>query len=258
MKFLKLLILILIFGAVFIYLYSQQHKTAFDPTINSRQMVLVLAKDWKSTIGTLQRYDRNTSKESWKKVGEVKTVSLGKNGLGWGIGLHGNYLTNDSIVIEGSKKSPAGIFALGPAFGKYTNKYIGIKMPYEQITQYTFCPDDPKSKYYNRIVNTYQVKNDWKSAEDMNKYMEDGFYTYGIMIQDNYAKPIPGSGSCFFIHVSPEQGRPTLGCTAFDENSVKELLLWLDPQMNPIIVQLPWAIYHKFAAQWHLPEQQMK
>lgn len=233
-----------------------------NPTADSLQMLVALADDWTSTTGFLQRYERISCNDAWFAVGEKISVSFGKNGLGWGIGLHDEYL-KDSIflkkgprVIEGSKRSPVGVFALHSAFGKAKTSdedAKNIKLFYTPITSHTRGVDDTKSKYYNRIEDDQLVEKDWDSAEDMQHYADEGLYEFGAFIEHNYDKPIPGKGSCFFIHVHRKPGSPTAGCTAFAREQVREVIYWLDPTKNPILVQFPFKIFNALRKDWDLP-----
>jgi L,D-peptidoglycan transpeptidase YkuD (ErfK/YbiS/YcfS/YnhG family) len=251
----SIIIFVVIVGVIAFLLRREKEikKMEVNPTSASTQMVLVRAHDWNSIMGTLQLYERKTTKDAWIKVNDRMGVSLGKNGLGWGVGLHGGAIAQGPVVAEGSKRSPVGVFALRFAFGQNKDK-LNIKLHYQQITDTTFCPDDPKSKYYNRIVDSKKVVRDWNSAEDMYRYMFDGFYTYGVIIEHNFDNPVPGSGSCFFLHVYKNFGVPTAGCTAVALNQMEKIITWLDPSKKPVLVQLPDEAFIKLKQQWNLPE----
>jgi L,D-peptidoglycan transpeptidase YkuD (ErfK/YbiS/YcfS/YnhG family) len=226
-----------------------------NPTANAKQMILVIADNWNSTTGVLQRFQRQSTQSPWQCIGNKITVNLGENGMGWGIGLHGSTLTTRSPeVIEGAEKTPAGVFAITLAFGKDSAQDLGVKLPYKQITNTIFCPDDAKSKFYNSLVDTKIITKDWNSAENMYDYMQHGPYTYGFVVNHNYDKPIPGRGSCFFVHVFSDINAPTYGCTTFAPNLVKDVIVWLDPTQNPVLVQLPKNIYTLFKTRWNLPK----
>jgi L,D-peptidoglycan transpeptidase YkuD (ErfK/YbiS/YcfS/YnhG family) len=255
----SILIFVIIFFLVLLLglgLYANRYLQGWfiNPTRDAKQMILVIADDWTSTTGVLQRFTRKDVNAAWQKVGDKITVNLGKNGMGWGIGLHGSTLTFEPRVIEGAKKTPVGVFPITLAFGKDSVKKIGVKLPYTQITNTVFCPDDKSSQFYNSLVNTKTVTKDWNSAEDMHYYMQQGLYTYGLMVNHNYEKPIPGRGSCFFIHIQRGVGMPTAGCTAFAANLVRDVVVWVEPSQNPVLVQLPKNIYIKFKQRWSLPQ----
>ena len=230
--------------------------SAANPTESSTQMVLAFANDWNSTSGFLRLFERGACKDSWKPVGDKIACSFGKNGMGWGIGLHEDTLklAGEPEVVEGARRTPVGAFNLSLAFGKASKKELSVKLEYKQITPTAFGVDDIKSKFYNKIVDEKVVVKDWDSAEDMFDYMNQGVYLYGAFVEHNYQKPIPGKGSCFFLHVHRKPGGPTLGCTAFDANLVKQVICWLDPAKHPVLVQLPMSVYNRLKAEWVLPE----
>jgi L,D-peptidoglycan transpeptidase YkuD (ErfK/YbiS/YcfS/YnhG family) len=252
---LKILVFFLIVIGIIFFLSKFKNERSLvkaNPTSQSTQMILVRAHDWNSIMGALQLYERATVNDPWMKVGDRVGVSLSKNGLGWGIGLHGAALMDGPTVIEGSKRSPVGVFALQTAFGRDARP--DVKLSYQPITDTTFCPDDPKSKYYNRIVDSKKVIQDWGSAEDMYRYMIDGVYAYGVVIEHNYKSPRAGLGSCFFLHVYRAFGMPTVGGTAVSLDQIEKIITWLDPDKNPILVQLPDVVFARIQQQWNLPE----
>jgi len=248
-----IVVVLVALAAAAFYVKTNLKGWLINPTNGSTQMLLVTAKDWNSTTGNLQRFERASLKYPWRKVGDLIPVNLGQNGMGWGIGLHGASLTEGPKVIEGAKKTPVGVFAINLAFGKDNAKDAEVKLPYMQITNTIFCPDDPKSKFYNRLVDTKTTSKDWASAEDMNKLAQDGFYAAGFVVSHNYDHPSVGMGSCFFVHAGALNA-PTLGCTSLDVNLVKEISVWLEPARKPILVQLPETIYKEFKDRWELPQ----
>ena len=78
------------------------------------QLVLVTTADWDATTGTLRYYQREGTR--WRQVGGPFDITVGRTGTAWGIGLHA--ARNDGPVKrEGDGKAPAGVFAIGTAFG---------------------------------------------------------------------------------------------------------------------------------------------
>ena len=86
-----------------------------NPASQSNQAVLVLADGWESRNGRMCLFERAPGR-AWKAVGAPIPVMLGKNGMAWGAGLHGDAGPGPAKK-EGDGKAPAGIFRLGPAFG---------------------------------------------------------------------------------------------------------------------------------------------
>ena len=204
---------------------------SFLNAINSSQLLVVTTKNWSTSSGTLKRYIYLHKK--WQKVGETISIKVGRNGLGWGIGLHKIPKSTKYIKYEGDGKAPAGIFRLKNGFG-YSK--FNIKYPYRVYSKYNHCVDDSNSKYYNKIVNSHKVKKDYKSFEYMR--FKKNFYKYGIVVDHN-PKALKGRGSCIFLHI---KSVPTAGCTVMREDEIKEILKWLDKSKNPLLIQAPKSV----------------
>ena len=229
---------------------------------HSKQMIAVVTPGWDSVQGRLQRFERADTHESWRPVGEPMAIVVGSKGMGWGIGLiaagnPGVRIAPEPIKVEGDGKSPAGVFALGTAFGDAAQPLPGLKLPYLVLTPSIECVDDVSSKNYNRIVDRSTVALDWNSSEHMRDVGES--YRWGIVIDHNAT--IPGStsprlgrGSCVFLHIWGSSDRGTAGCTAMTRENLEALLLWLDPARRPVLVQLPEAAYRRLAVRWNLPQ----
>ncbi len=220
--------LVLIFCFSLLLLNASEMK---EKALHSGQLLVVTAKNWSTSTATLQRY--YYAKENWWKTGKAISVQIGRNGLGWGIGLHETPKGAKIIKKEGDGKAPAGIFKLKQGFGYAPYR---VAYPYEVYKETDHCVDDVKSKLYNKIVDSRKIKRDYKSHERM-KFSKD-YYKYGIVVDHNGitdgAKSKRGAGSCIFIHIKKV---PTAGCTAMNEDEIKAILLWLNPKANPLLVQ---------------------
>ncbi len=224
-----------------------------DPLAGCCQILRVLAPDWASTNGELQRFARTTPDSEWLPVGEAIPVSLGRGGLGWGLGLHS--ASEDGLrKAEGDGRAPAGIFAITALFGSGdagSDFARAARLPNLAATPDLKAIDDPQSKHYNCIVDQRTVEKDWTSCEDMLR--TDERYTVGAVIAHNAATPQPGAGSCIFLHVWEKPGAPTAGCTAGALADIQEICLWLDAAASPCLVQLPQAEYARLRSAWQLP-----
>jgi len=197
---------------------------------NTKQLIVVTTKNWSAPEGILQRYEKKEGK--WYTVGPAVRVKLGRNGLGWGRGLHSIPKNAKIIKKEGDGKAPAGIFSLKQAFGY---KPFAVKYPYRVYTETDHCVDDVHSRYYNKIVDSTKIKVDYKSKEHM-KFPKN-FYKYGIVVNHNHIDEkgaIPGAGSCIFMHIKEV---PTAGCTVMHEKEIKGIIRWLEPTKHPLLVQ---------------------
>jgi D-alanyl-D-alanine dipeptidase len=226
---------------------------AANPWAESRQMVVITSSDWGATSGQMQRYVRNSGATAWTADGPASPVVLGKTGMAWGQGLHAPVVDTPQ-KREGDGKTPAGVFRLPAGFG-YADvsdqTARRVKLPYTAATPSVECIDDPNSSSYNRIVDRKNAKTaDWSSSETMLR--KDELYRWGVVVEHN-GQRIPGAGSCVFLHAWRTANRPTVGCSAMSPDVIKDLLLWLDPSKQPILVQLPQAEYAKRKDLWGLP-----
>src|SRR6266568_963642 len=174
------------------------------PLQSSTQVRIVTTSDWNSSEGVLRRYERARPSGRWKAVGIPVSVVLGKNGLGWGVGVMPTnnepvHAETDPVKREGDGKAPAGIFRLASMFGYAPQPPAGWRMPYVSLTPSSECVDDSKSKFYNRVIDRAIVSSDWNSSEQMLR--TDKLYRWGIVVSHNANPAIPGRGSCIFMHI---------------------------------------------------------
>lgn len=214
----------------------------------SRQMVMVVTPSVESIEGTLQRYQRAAANAPWVAVGEPGPIVLGPSGLGSGIGLHAAPLPGLPVKQEGDGRSPAGMFRLTTAFG--FDEDPQLRMPYTKLTSSTECVDDASSSHYNEIVSRDEIDEpDWSSSERMRSIPG---YVWGVVVGHNPAAQ-PRAGSCIFLHVWSAPGDPTAGCTAMERSAMEAIAAWLDPDADPVLVQLTRDLWHELGKSWQLP-----
>lgn len=218
------------------------------------QMVVVTTADWNASVGELRRYERDTVHLPWHQVGTAATVTIGRAGSAWGIGLHPAQ-PDGPQKREGDGRAPAGVFALGTAFGYAVS--AATALPYRGMDENDYCIDVPASSLYNRIVDARDVgvKAIEGSTEPMRRDLHadgDQRYRAGFVIEHN-PRSQPGAGSCIFAHLWKAPGEPTAGCTAMADAVMARLLGWLSPERQPVFVLLPMAEYRRLQAEWRLP-----
>ncbi|MFZ4621643.1 MAG: L,D-transpeptidase family protein [Bacteroidota bacterium] len=212
---------------------------------SAQKLIITVTDDWNSNKGTMYLFDK--TKQGWKKQRGEISVSIGENGLGWGIGLNsaqpGGY-----VKKEGDRRSPAGIFELDSLFyGLGPTAPEDVRFPYLPLTSRSVCVDDTASVNYNRVFEGDTSKKDWSSAEHMDRVDPD--YKYVLVIRHN-AQREKGKGSCIFIHIN---NVPTSGCTSMDEEDMLTVLRWLDTKRKTLVIQLPHSEYHRLKSEWNLP-----
>lgn len=217
------------------------------------QLLLCLSSSWDAPAGHLQRFER-TSGEDWRPVGSPIAVTLGRNGMAWGRGLHPPVDGRDKC--EGDGRAPAGVFAITGLFGYAAagdGWTAGLRLPYFAARPGLKCVDDPASAHYNCLVDQSTVAVDWASCEDMLR--QDRRYEAGAVVAHNSAPPQPGAGSCIFLHVWETPDTPTAGCTAMNLADMQTLAGWLDGARQPLLVQLPEAELARRQQAWGLPRR---
>ena len=73
--------------------------------------------------------------------------------------------------------------------------------------------DDPKSKYYNRLI---KIKKNLKISHEK-LFRNDSKYDLFILIKYNYKKTYKNRGSAIFLHLTKNYS-PTKGCIAVHKN----------------------------------------
>jgi len=228
-------------------------SAAPSPLAGSGQLVLVVPKDWNADQAWLRRFER-TAGGKWRPQGDAVRVTVGRNGLAWGRGLHGAALGPGPVKVEGDGRSPAGVFTFATAFAYQPEElWKPVNMPMHRVTARTVCVETIDSKSYNRIVEEdEQTPRDWVQTDKMLR--PDGLYRYGLLVNNNAPDTEPGAGSCIFFHIWRRPGAPTAGCTAMNTAAIQVILAWLDSARQPVLVQLPEAELARLAPRWGAPE----
>lgn len=239
-------------GLVLLSAWPRVSRPAELPWSEAQQLVLVTTPDWDSNRGTLRTFAHAGA--GWQETGAAVPVVIGRAGTAWGVGLHPSQPGTQKR--EGDGRSPAGVFAIGTAFG-YADS-ASTALPYEAMDANDWCIDVSTSPLYNRIVDESRVGPDAiaGSTEPMRRDLHvdgDQRYEIGFVIEHNPANE-PEAGSCIFAHVWKSADTPTAGCTAMTEPAMRRLLSWLRPEADPVFVLLPMAEYEHLRDDWNLPE----
>ncbi len=219
---------------------------------DTRQLLLAVSPGWDAPTARLRAYDRRGANQPWRPAGPAFPASLGRRGLGWGRGLQPPGLPGPR-KREGDGRSPAGVFELRLVTGYGERPPPGTRLPYRPAPATLVCVDDPGSAHYNALVDAGDTPRDWSSAESMRR--PDLLYRYVVWVGHNDRPAEPGGGSCIFLHLRSGPEAVTAGCTAHELPAMEWLLRWLDPEVRPVLVQLPQAERRARGAGWGLPDQ---
>ncbi len=120
--------------------------------------------------------------------------------------------------IEGDKKTPKGIFSLGPLFfrkDKIKNPITKLKK--KEIKKFMGWCDDSDNKNYNKLITV----NDSINHEKL--FRKDSVYDLLVPINYNTRRPKKNKGSAIFIHLTKNY-KKTLGCIALESKDMLILL----------------------------------
>jgi len=121
---------------------------------------------------------------------------------------------------EGDLKTPVGTFELGEIYYRPDR----VEKPHSKLKTIIikknmgWC-DDPKSKYYNKLI---KIKKSLKISYER-LYRKDSKYDFLILIKYNYIKTIKNRGSAIFLHLTKNH-LPTKGCIALSKKNFLILL----------------------------------
>lgn len=143
--------------------YTNGESSTFDWTeirkeiAESQGIIVVTTASWSSLPGKASVFLRQN--DAWQEATRAQVV-VGRNGLGWGIGIADFRSIEGPSKREGDGKGPAGVFRLRQSFGQQRSNQ---KLPHLVISDSHVCVDDIRSQYYNRIIDEKGVVRDWDS-----------------------------------------------------------------------------------------------
>lgn len=190
-----------------------------------RQLIVVTDEETLYDKGTtyykalLRTYEMRN--EKWVEVYSPFKVNLGGRGMA---------VLNQKK--EGDLKTPTGFYPIPFVFGY--KKDIETKMDFIVVGKKHVWVCDTLSDQYNKML----VDSEGKYKDDLKNeklYRPDILNKYAITIGYNMSPIIKGNGSAIFMHVERSANHKTAGCISMPEKEIKDLIKWLNPDMNPCI-----------------------
>lgn len=202
---------------------------------DARQLIVVTAPSWKATEGTLATYEKRQG--TWRVVKPEMRTQLGYGGM-----------VRGDKRRQGTGTTPTGVFDILNGFGRKSDP--GTKLDYVQVDRNDAWPYNP------RVPSTYNVfqtvDRSWKSYGSYVEHLWDMGYQYDYVAVLDYNLP-RGSistgangvrrtsnppdtrrGGGIFLHV--DNGNKTAGCIAVKKRQMREIMQWLDPKRDPVMV----------------------
>ncbi len=217
------------------------HPSQLANVDGADQVIVVTADSWTTSYGTLRAYQRDGS--GWRQVVEATPARLGWSGL-----------APERDRRQGTGKTPAGTFGLVSAFGRQADP--GTSLAYRQVDRddaWTYNPRVPSTYNVFQTVNrswssyggyverlwSYGVQYDYVAVMDYN--LPTGPIrtdASGVRRATNPADTRKGGG--IFLHVT--NGKVTAGCIAIPKDTMRDILQWLKPGADPVIVVGPESV----------------
>lgn len=210
----------------------------------SRQVVVVTTRSWTTSHARLQTW-KLTSSGEWTRVVDPIPARVGWNGV-----------RREANRKQNTGTTPAGTFGLLRGFG--LAKPAGVDLPYRRVDRNDWWPYDPADpKTYNvfqpRRVKHAQWRTDW--SERLKSYGAQ--YRYAVVLDYNLPSEITwrngqrvarntadtSAGGGIFLHVSGSGA--TAGCVSIARDQMRQVLRWLDPAKDPVIVIGPRDVIDK-------------
>jgi len=139
-------------------------------------------------------------------MGKTYTCAIGKTGV-------------TENKCEGDHASPLGVFALREIYYRADKvEAPDSLLPCKIISLNDGWCDDPAHKDYNRKISLPFA------ASHETLWREDDLYDIIVILGHNDNPPIPGKGSCIFMHVAKEGFEGTEGCVALKKSDLADLL----------------------------------
>ena len=119
---------------------------------------------------------------------------------------------------EGDKSTPKGTFRLNNVYYRpdRVNSFNCAIKKIKIKKNMGWC-DDPKNKFYNKLIKiNSKIKHE-------KLFRKDDKYNYLIELNYNRKKVVPFNGSAIFLHLTNNY-KPTAGCVAIRKNDMEILL----------------------------------
>jgi L,D-peptidoglycan transpeptidase YkuD (ErfK/YbiS/YcfS/YnhG family) len=186
-----------------------------------RQVIVVSARTWRTTYGTLSLYQRTTA--GWH-LSARWSARLGYGGL-----------VVAAKRVQDTGTTPAGAFRITESFGRLRNP--GTRLPYTKVTMDHWWVEDRNSAYYNRMRlgsrgGFLRRTTGYNSSERLATMGAQ--YDYAAVIDFNRPNPVVGRGAGIFLHAFGSGA--TGGCVSIRHDHMAATLRWLNPAASPWIL----------------------
>jgi L,D-peptidoglycan transpeptidase YkuD (ErfK/YbiS/YcfS/YnhG family) len=202
---------------------------------NSRQVVVVTTADWNTSHARLQTWRRSLAGE-WTQVIAPIPARVGWSGV-----------RRAENRKQSTGTTPAGTFGLLRGFG--LARPSNLDLPYRRVDKNDWWPYDPTDPKTYNVLQPRRVKHaEWRPewAERLKSYRSQ--YRYAVVLDYNLPSGVTWrngervasatadttAGGGIFLHVNGTGA--TAGCVSISRDRMRQVLKWLDPAKDPVIV----------------------
>jgi L,D-peptidoglycan transpeptidase YkuD (ErfK/YbiS/YcfS/YnhG family) len=156
------------------------------------------------------------------KMDVYQRSATGWQAIAAGIPTHVGSAGLAAQAKSGYPATPMGVFTLPYAFGTAPNPGGGLK--YVQVGPDHWWSGDDHSPTFNtmQVCRKDQCTFDTAASENLDIPQ----YKHAVVMGVNTAR-VPGNGAAFFFHTT--DGGPTEGCVAIDDDTLVQIIRWLQP-----------------------------
>lgn len=199
-----------------------------DTLASARRLAVVSPLSNDAPAASLATFERDGPDGAWRPRRDAVAAVVGSRGVGWGHTFRSLARPGEAVKAEGDKRTPAGVFGIGAAFGTVERGPAG----YFRLAEGAhYCVDDARSDHYSRIVSA-STAGEGVSGERM---WEVPVYRRGIVI-DYPTSGAAKAGSCIFFHIWQAPGEGTSGCVAAEEPVIADLQSWLTGEAAAVAI----------------------
>lgn len=189
---------------------------------------MVESSSYDTTYATLSAWKRQGG--CWVDVYGPWTARIGANGF-------------SDHKSEGDNTTPTGSYGIGSTmYGNDANP--GVAYAYHQLVCGDWWDEDPSSPEYNTFQHVPCGQKPSFGGGSEALWQETTAYPSFAVIDYNTDPIVRGAGSAIFLHA--DVGGPTAGCVSLPLDELDDVLRWLSPGAQPLVVMGPTSEIDRF------------
>lgn len=190
-------------------------------TGDAKQLLTVESSTFTTTYAKVSVWRRDGS--CWSLVFGPWTARIGSNGF-------------SDHKVEGDDTTPTGAYGIGRVmYGNAPNP--GVQYRYRHLVCGDWWDETSSSPQYNTFQHVPCGETPPFGGDSEALWEETTAYPSFAVIDYNTAPVVAGAGSAIFLHAT--LGTATEGCVTLPLRELDDILRWLEPAAEPLIVMGP-------------------